>query len=139
MVQLIVGNKGSGKTKTLIEKAKKAAASSKGNIICIERGKSLRYNLTHQIRLIDIEEYGVSGAEAYSGFIAGLLAGNYDITEIFADATFKILCGKDSKDMDALAAFIGRVDELTKNGPQVMFTVSCDPADLPESVRGFVI
>ncbi len=139
MVQLIVGNKGSGKTKTLIESVKKAAKLSKGHVICIERGKSLRYDLGHEIRLIDIKEYGVRGAECYYGFIAGLLAGNYDITEVFADATFKILCGKDAKDMDALAVFIEKVAELTKDGPNMTFTVSCDPHDLPESVKGFVI
>jgi hypothetical protein len=139
MVQLIVGNKGTGKTKRLISKARKAAESSMGNVVCIERGESLRYSLTHEIRLIDIKEYGVSGAQAYYGFIAGLLACNYDITEIFADATFKILCGKDAKDFDALADFIGRISELAKNGPNIMFTVSCDPADLPESMKEFII
>ena len=139
MVQLIVGNRGSGKTKTLITHVNKAADVSKGNVVCIERGDSLKFDLHHNIRLIDIKEYSLSGADAYYGFIAGLLAGNYDITDIFGDATFKILCGRDDKDFDALAKFVGQIDALTKgDGPAVMFTVSCDAADLPESLRKYI-
>ena len=97
MVKLIVGSRGTGKTKKLIEQVQQAAKVSKGHVVCIEKGDSLRFDLSYHIRLIDIEEYGVKGPEAYFGFIAGLLAGNYDITEIFGDATFKILCGKTAK------------------------------------------
>lgn len=140
MVQLIVGNRGSGKTKTLINQVNKAAESSKGNVVCIERGDALKYDLSHKVRLIDIKEYRIAGVDAYYGFIAGLLAGNYDITEIFADATFKIICGKDDKDFEALAEFVGRVDALTKNdGPKIMLTVSCDASDLPDRVKDHII
>lgn len=139
MVQLIVGSKGSGKTKSLIRMVEESAQNSKGNVVCIERGDALKFGISHRIRLIDIKEYKISGADAYYGFLAGLLAGNYDITEVFGDATFKILCGKDAKDFDALESFIQNVDRLTKDTEVVVtFTVSCDPADLPESVRGLV-
>lgn len=139
MVKLIVGNRGSGKTKTLLAQVNGAAKVSKGNVVCIERGDSLKFDLSYHIRLIDIKEYNISGADAYYGFIAGLLAGNYDITEIFGDATFKILCGKDSKDFEALAVFIEKVAALTGNdGPNVTLTISCGPDDLPERVRGYI-
>jgi hypothetical protein len=138
MVKLIVGEKGSGKTKKLIARVNETAQVSKGNVICIEQGDSLRFDLDSNIRLIDINEYKVSGADAYYGFIAGLLAGNYDITEIFGDATFKILCGKDSKDQNALADFVERVAALVKEGPEVLFTVSCNANDIPERIRGFI-
>lgn len=139
MVQLIVGNKGTGKTKKLIEQVSAAAKVSKGNVVCIEKGDSLRFDLSYHIRLIDIEEYKISGASAYYGFIAGLLAGNYDITEIFGDATFKILCGKDAKDFEALATFVERLAALTQNlDLTITLTVSCDSADLPERIRGFI-
>lgn len=140
MIRLIVGNKGFGKTKTLINHVNEAAKVSKGNVVCIERGDSLKFDLNYQIRLIDIKEYGISGAEAYYGFIAGLLAGNYDITDIFGDATFKIICGRDSKDFEALAQFVEKLDALTKDdGPNIMLTVSCDAGDLPERVRGYIL
>lgn len=139
MVKLIVGNKGTGKTKKLIHMVEEAAGRSKGNVVCIERGDSLKFDLSHHIRLIDIKEYGISGADAYFGFIAGLMAGNYDITEIFGDATFKILCGKDIKDCEALAGFVEKVDALTKNTDvTITFTVSSDASDLPDRVKGMI-
>lgn len=140
MVKLIVGNKGSGKTKALINLVNEAAKVTKGNVVCIERGDSLKFDLGYQIRLIDIKEYKLSGVEAYYGFIAGLLAGNYDITEVFGDATFKILCGKDSKDVGMLEEFITRLVTLVEGkGIDITLTVSCDPADLPESVRKLIV
>lgn len=140
MVKLIVGNKGTGKTKTLIHMVEEASKTSKGNVVCIERGDALKFGLNYSIRLIDIKEYQINGAEAYYGFIAGLMAGNYDITEIYGDATFKILCGKDSKDFEALAVFVEKLDALTKGSEvTITFTVSCDAADLPERVQGMII
>lgn len=140
MVKLIVGNKGSGKTKTLINLVNGAAESSKGNVICIEKGDALKFDLKHRIRLIDIEEYGISGAHAYYGFIAGLLAGDYDITELFADATFKILFGKGAKDLEVFAGFIERIVKLTESngGPDITFTVSCDENELPDRIKGYI-
>ena len=140
MVKLIAGNKGTGKTKALLQMVNEAAKVTKGNVVCIEKGDALKFDLRSSIRLIDIEEYSISGPEAYYGFIAGLLAGNYDITEIFGDATFKILCGKDAKDMGALASFVEKLTALTSNTSlDITFTVSCDPSDLPESIRGNIL
>jgi hypothetical protein len=139
MVQLIVGEKGSGKTKALIKMVEESAAKSKGNVVCIEKGDSLKFDLSYTIRLIDIEGYGVRGLDAYYGFIAGLLAGNYDITDIYGDATFKILCGKDEKNCEALATFVERVNALTeKSDINIIFTISCNPADLPERIKGMI-
>ncbi|MGI6403484.1 MAG: hypothetical protein ACOX0K_04530 [Oscillospiraceae bacterium] len=139
MVKLIVGSRGSGKTKKLIEQVQQAAKVSKGNVVCIEQGHSLRFDLSYHIRLINIEEYNIKGAEAYYGFIAGLLAGNYDITEVFGDATFKILCGKHCKDMDVLADFIQRLNALTKDSEiTITLTVSCAPEEIPERIREFM-
>lgn len=140
MVKLIVGNKGTGKTKALIEHVQKAAQSSKGNVVCIEKGDALKFGLSYHIRLINIEDYNIRGTDAYYGFIAGLLAGNYDITEIFGDATFKILCGKDSKDFEALADFVEKLEKLTaSSNAMITFTVSCDPADIPERIQENII
>ena len=140
MVKLIVGSRGSGKTKKLIQQVQEAAKVSKGNVVCIEQGHSLRFDLSYHIRLINIEEYSIKGAEAYYGFIAGLLAGNYDITEVFGDATFKILCGKHCKDLEAMADFVQRLNDLTKDSEvTITLTVSCAPEELPERIREFVI
>ena len=139
MVKLIVGEKGSGKTKKLINLVNEIAKTTKGNVVCVERGDSLRFDLKSNIRLIDIKEYGVSGVDGYYGFICGLLSGNYDITEVFGDATFKILCGKDTKDFEALAIFIEKVEALIeKTGPEIIFTVSCAVEDIPERIQKYI-
>ena len=139
MVSLIVGKRGSGKTKRLIELVQDAAVRSKGNVVCIEKGKSLRFDLSYHIRLIDIDEYKISGSDKYYGFIAGILAGNYDITDIFCDATFKIICGKAEKDFEALAKFVEDLSELTKELKiNITFSVSCEPSDLPDRIHSFI-
>ena len=139
MVTMIVGKRGSGKTKNLIDQVREAAQRSDGNVVCIEKGKSLRFDLSYHIRLIDIDEYKISGADKYYGFLAGILAGNYDITDIFCDATFKILCGKQPKDFEVLAKFVEDLYALTKELKiNIILTVSCDVDELPERVHGFI-
>ena len=139
MVSMIVGRRGTGKTKKLIDQVREAAQSSKGNVVCIEKGKDLRFDISYHIRLIDIEEYSISGADRYYGFIAGLMAGNYDITDIFCDATFKILCGKGEKDFEALAKFVEDLNALAGALKiNIVLSVSCDVSDLPERVRAFI-
>lgn len=140
MVQLIVGKKGTGKTKRLLGMIADAQANSKGHVVCIERGDSLKFDITHKVRLIDIKEYAISGPDAYYGFFAGLLSGNYDITEIFADATFRILCGDNDKDFELLARFVERLSNLTKDSNVVItMGVSCEISELPERIHGMIM
>lgn len=136
MIKLIVGHKGLGKTKTLIEMANSAVESSKGNVVCIEKGVDLTYNLNHDARLIDIDEYAIENFEGYYGFISGLLAGNYDITHIFCDGVFKA-CGKD---IAGLEKFISKVSMLgCAEAVEVIMLVSCEPEELSESARALII
>ena len=137
MIKLIVGEKGSGKTKRLLQLVNEAGQVSKGNVVCIEKGDALRFDLNSHIRLIDINEYGVTGLDGYYGFICGLLAGNYDITDIFGDATFRILCGKDCKDFEVLACFAERLEKL--GGPDITLTLSCSADDIPERIRHLIV
>ena len=136
MIKLIVGNKGSGKTKTLIDMINKAAKTTSVNIVCIEKGLKMTYDIDYSVRLIDIESYSVEGFDAFYGFIAGICAGNYDITEIFIDATLKI----GGRDLNAFAAMIEKLEKLTaENKVEMVFTVSCDRSELPESVLSYII
>ncbi|MBE6907620.1 hypothetical protein [Marasmitruncus massiliensis] len=136
MIKLIVGNKGSGKTKTLINMVNEAAKTSKGNVVCVEKGNTLTFDVSHQARLIDIDTYGVSGFDAFYGFFCGLFAGNYDITEVFVDATFKI----GGKDYLAFAIMVEKLAKLLDdNGATMTFTVSCGKDDLPERIHQYII
>jgi len=97
MVRLIMGLKGSGKTKKLIELVNDAVDSEHGDIVCIERAAKLIYDIPHKVRLIDASQYGFNGYEFLKGYISGLYSANYDITHIFVDSVLQII----GKDIDA--------------------------------------
>ncbi len=131
MIKLIIGNKGSGKTKKLIDLVNNTAASSDGNVVCVELGDTLTFSLSHKVRLIDVKNYTISGYNEYYALLCGVCAGNHDVTHVFGDATLRI----GNRNYDELAAFLARVEELSKqNDVEFIFTVSCDESELPAAV-----
>ena len=131
MIKLIIGKKGSGKTKKIIDLVNSTAATSKGNVVCIEKGDTLTFSISHKARLIDIESYGAKGYGEYYGVLCGICAGNHDVTDIFGDATLRI----GSRDYEELADFLDRVSALAEDTHvNFCFTVSCDKAELPEKI-----
>jgi len=132
MLKLIVGTKGSGKTKTMIDMIDKAVKTTSGNIVVIEKCMKLTTEINHSARLVDVDEYGVAGADMLYGF--GVLAGNYDITELFLDGILRIT----DHDMAAAAKVLNAIDKITSN-IEVVVTVSANAADLPEDLKKFVI
>ncbi|MDR1892038.1 MAG: hypothetical protein LBQ48_03400 [Oscillospiraceae bacterium] len=131
MISLIIGSKGCGKTKRLINAVNAAADSSIGDVVCIEKGKKLLYDVSHKVRLIDTEVYNIQGFEAFFGFISGICATDYDITDIFVDATLKI----GGKDFEAFAGFVEKLAPLSESsGTTITFTVSCEEDEIPAVV-----
>lgn len=128
MIKLIIGKKGSGKTKKLVDMVNEAAATSLGNVVCIEKGDTLTYSVTHKARLIDADAYGISGYGEYFGMVAGIKAGNHDVTHIFGDATLRI----GERDTDKLADFLARIAEIEE--VEFVFTVSADRDELPKKI-----
>lgn len=128
MVSLILGRKGSGKTKHLIEQVDKAVEVSKGNVVCVEKASMLTYEVNYRARLIDTDRFGIEGYDAFYGLLCGVCAGDHDITDILVDATLRI----GSRDMDELAAFLKKVAALSElTDTKFTFTVSADKEDLP--------
>lgn len=130
MITLILGRKGSGKTKKLIDMCAAATAASNGNVVFIEKDSTLTYDLSHQTRLVAAYESGIKGYDALYGFIVGMCAGNYDITDIFVDSTLKI----GGADFEALADF---VEKLSKQSFHVVLSVSADKSEIPERIASF--
>ena len=115
MLKLIIGVKGTGKTKALINLVNTASAESKGDVVCIEKGVKLRYDVKPSVRLIDTEEYFVADTDALYGFIAGILASNHDITDLFVDSALKI-CNNDAAAFDGFVELIAKLsDKLSVN------------------------
>ena len=135
MVKVIIGKKGTGKTKALIEMVNQETKESAGNVVCIEYGDKLKLDISSKARLIDIKSYNISGIEALEGFILGLFAGNYDITSVYVDSILKIV----GEDLVKLGELLEALDEFTAaSRTNVTVMVSADAADAPASVAKFM-
>jgi len=132
MIKLFIGGKGSGKTKTLIEMVNNATASSNGNVVCIEKGDKLKLDITYKARLIDTDYYAVYDAEALYGFIAGILASNSDITDIFVDSALKIA----NNDVPAFEKMLKKLEDITKEVNLVM-TASIAVEECPDAIKAY--
>lgn len=137
MIKLIIGSKGSGKTKLLIDKVNAAVKSTTGDVVCIEQGMKLTLELDHRIRLIDAEEYSIVGYDSFYGFVQGVLACNYDIKEIFVDGILKIGAVDGKKDYAGLGDLLARLYKQIPSDVTVFFTISANQVDLPDTVLKF--
>lgn len=135
MVRVIMGKKGSGKTKQMIEMINSAVQTEHGNVVCIEKGEKLTFDIHYQIRLVQAGEYDLSSYAALKGFVSGLYAGNYDITHIFIDSLTKITggeCGLETENfLDWLSAF------SDKNGIKFTVTISDDASLASEGIKKY--
>ncbi len=135
MVKLIIGVKGTGKTKTLIEMVNAAGQESKGSVVCIEKGSKLRYDVNSQIRLIDTVEYLVSDGQSLYGFVAGILASNHDVTDLFIDSCLKIC----NEDVAAFEKFLLEVEALAlKNEVNIIMTSSLHGEEATDIMKKYL-
>lgn len=134
MISIILGHKGAGKTKRLISCVNEAVENSKGNVVCVEKETKLTYDVNYRARLVATDEFSVKGYDAFYGFLAGLCAGNHDITDILVDATLRI----GGRNYDELAAFLEEIYELSSVAEKnFVFTISADRDELPASIFNF--
>ena len=135
MLKLIIGVKGTGKTKTLIDMVNKSLETTKGDVVVIEKGNKLIHDVKHQARLIDTDEYIICDAQSLFGFVAGILASNYDVTDLYIDSALKI-CGNN------LAAFDILIDELSKLSEKanvnIQVTSSIPVEEASETVKKYI-
>ena len=136
MVKVIMGLKGSGKTKQLINSINSAIKNESGSMVCIEKGSALRFDIDYRVRLIDASEYDIGSYTFLKGFISGLHAGNFDITHIFIDGLFKLSGTGDAEETAAFVAWCEAFGEANKL--QFTLSISEDPANLPESVQKLI-
>jgi len=136
MIKLIVGLKGTGKTKHLIELANRSVETSPGNVVCIERGNKLIFDIRHQVRLVDTDVYSIKTAGELYGLVCGILAANFDIKDMYIDSALKI-CGDK---MDEFEKFVYRLEELAaKFEVNIVMTSSVSVEDLPEALKKYII
>ena len=135
MIKLLVGVKGTGKTKTLIAAVGQALETSKGYVVCIEKGATLRHEISYKVRLVNTDDYLIDNAAALGGLVSGILAGNSDVTDLFIDGTRKI-CGYD---MVALDKFLSDLEKVTRDtNVNITITVSVAPEDATETMKKYL-
>ena len=135
MLKLIVGLKGSGKTKTIVEMANAKLDETKGAVVFIEKGNKLIHEIKHQARLLDTNEYLIGNAAQLYGFVAGNYGSNHDVSDIFIDSALKI-CGND---MNEFSAFLDNVIAFTATHPvNFVITSSLAAEELPEKYSQYL-
>ena len=133
MIHVIMGLKGSGKTKKLIDSIHDAVAEARGDVVCIEYGKKLTYDVTYKVRLVDSKEYGIKSPEMLKGFLSGLHAGNFDITHVFIDNLYKTIGNAAGEEFVTWCAKFA-----AENNMEITMTISEDPAEAPEAIKQYM-
>ena len=136
MIQVIMGLKGSGKTKKLLASINETVANAQGDVVCIEYGKKLTYDLTYRVRLVDSKEYGINNQDKLKGFLSGLHAGNFDITNVYIDNLYKTI-GSDRAEGEAFILWCAEFAQA--NDMNITLSVSDDPAEASEAVKAYLV
>ena len=135
MIHVIMGLKGSGKTKKMIDAINGAVAEAHGDVVCIEYGRKLTYDLSYKVRLVDSKEYGICSGEMLKGFLSGLHAGNFDITNVFIDNLYKTI----GTDLAAAEDFVTWCAEFAAdNSMEITITISEDPAKASDGMKQYL-
>lgn len=136
MVQLIVGKKGKGKTKLLLDKVNTAVKEISGNIVYLDKSTKHMYELNNKVRLVDVSEYLVSSADAFIGFVTGIISQDHDLQQMYFDSFLKIACLEGSD----ITATINKLEEISERfNVDFVLSVSLDEVELPEAVRSKII
>ena len=135
MIHLIMGLKGSGKTKKMRDSIEATLATASGDVVCIEYGKTLTYELNYRVRLVDSKEYGIKNSDMLKGLLSGLHAGNFDITNVYIDNLYKTI-GNDRAEGEAFVAWCA--DFAAANDMEITITVSDDPPLASDVVKQYL-
>ncbi|MCR4435899.1 MAG: hypothetical protein QHH06_09040 [Clostridiales bacterium] len=136
MIKIIYGKKGMGKTKILVDEANKHGAGGSGNVVFIDYHNQLMYDLKHEVRFINVSEFPVRNAEAFLGFICGIISANYDVNGIFIDGLTYIL----KQDIESLQPFFMKLEEVSKKfNMEFHISINGDPDLCPDYIKGYLV
>ena len=136
MVQLIVGNKGKGKTKHLLEKVNLQVKETKGNIVYLDKSTKHMYELNNKVRLIDVSQYMITNHDEFVGFICGIVSQDHDLEQMFLDSFLKIACLEN----EDITPVIEKLEKISQNYCiDFVLSVSMDESELPEALKSKII
>lgn len=137
MIQLIVGEKGKGKTKLLLGKVNKDVLAAKGNIVYLDKNNDHMYDLNNKVRLINVKEYSITNADEFVGFILGIVSQDHDLEQIYFDNFLKLACIEDdSKIVDTLKKLENVSNQFNFT---IVASISRDEKNLPQEIKGKII
>lgn len=135
MLNVIIGEKGTGKTAKLIEAVHTAEKAATGSVVFVNKGKRHVFDLSHNVRLVDTEEYGVANYQEFYGFICGILSQNFDIAHIFIDSITKIV----DDSMDEFEKFLDRINAVAEaNNAEIQIILSMSPDAASAGIKKYV-
>ena len=137
MIQLIVGEKGKGKTKHLLEKVNAAAKTSNGNIVYLDKNSKHMYELNNKIRLINASEFPISSEEEFVGFVCGIVSQDHDLEQVYFDSFMDIAYIKDRTRVEDAVKKLDKISEQFK--VDFVISVSLDSSELSEYLQPKVI
>ncbi len=135
MIKVIMGLKGSGKTKEMIHSINETLATASGDVVCIEYGKKLTYDINYRARLVDSQEYAIANSDMLKGFLSGLHAGNFDITHVYIDNLYNTI-GSDRANGEEFVLWCDKFAEA--NNMNITITISDDPATASETMKKYL-
>lgn len=136
MVQLIVGKKGKGKTKQLLDKVNTEVKEVSGNIVYLDKSTKHMYELNNKVRLIDVSEFMVENSSEFLGFICGIVSQDRDLEKMFLDSFLKIAHLEDG-DILPVITKLEKISEMFQ--VDFILSISLDEQDLPESLKSKII
>ena len=135
MIHVIMGLKGSGKTKKLIDSINETLANAQGDVVCIEYGKKLTYDVNYRVRLVDSKEYGINNLDMLKGFLSGLHAGNFDITNVYIDNLYKTI-GSDRANGEDFVKWCAKF--AATNNMNITITISDEVEKASEEIKQYL-
>lgn len=136
MVQLIVGNKGKGKTKHLLDKVNTEVKTASGNITYLDKSTKHMFELNNKVRLIDVSEYMITNSDEFLGFICGIISQDHDLQQMYFDSFLMIAC-MEGKDISPVVDKLEKIGEHF--GTDFILSVSLNESELPEALKSKII
>ena len=136
MIQLIVGEKGKGKTKQLLDKVNSEIKAISGNIVYLDKSAKHMYELNNKVRLIDVSQYMIENSDEFIGFICGIISQDHDLQQMYFDSFLKISV-LDGKDITGAIRKLEKVSEAFK--VDFILSISLNESQLPEELKSKVI
>lgn len=136
MIQLIVGRKGKGKTKHLLDKVNTEVKDIAGNVVYLDKSTKHMFELNNKIRLINVSDYMITNSDEFIGFICGIISQDHDLQQMYFDSFLKIAC----LEAEDLGKVIGKIEKISeKFHVDFVISISLDESELPENVRSNII